>query len=93
MVETQGQKIKEINLVSEEMSFKGVKLTVHKSVQSINSVQFFRSISNNLKTIIFTTQLSNLSNDISSKFKEKYDQLLSHLDIFVLKNRPDNFNI
>ncbi|KAL4121579.1 hypothetical protein QTP88_014066 [Uroleucon formosanum] len=42
--ETQGPKLKEVNLASQEMSFKGVKLSSHKSVQRINSSQFFRNI-------------------------------------------------
>jgi len=86
IVETQGPKLKEANLAYREMSFKGVKLTVNKSVQKINSAQFFRSLSNNLKTRLFTTQSSSSSNVISSKFKEEYDQLLSDLGILVLKN-------
>lgn len=93
MVETQGPKLKEVNLASQEMSFKGVKLTSHKSVQRINSSQFFRSLSNNLKSRLFTTQSSNSSNNVPSKFQEEYDQLLSDLDIFAPKNWPDNFNI
>jgi len=93
MVETPGPKLKEVNLVSQEMSFKGVKLIFHKSVQKINYSQFFRSLSNNLKSRLFTTQSSNSSNNASSKFQEEYDQLLSDLDIFVPKNWPDNFNI
>ncbi|KAL4141586.1 hypothetical protein QTP88_004202 [Uroleucon formosanum] len=76
-----------------EMSFKGVKLSSHKSVQRINSSQSFRSLLNNLKSRLFTTQSSNSSNNVSSKFQEEYDQLLSDLDIFVPKNWPDNFNI
>jgi len=86
MVETQEPKFKEVNLASQEMSFKGVKLTSHKSVQRINSSQFVRSLSNNLKSRLFTTQSSKSSNNVPSKFQEEYDQLLLDLDIFVPKN-------
>jgi len=70
MVEIQGPKLKEVNLAYQDMNFKEVKLTSHKSVQRINSSQFFRSLSNNLKSRLFTTQSSNSSNNVFLNFKK-----------------------
>lgn len=49
MIEIHGPRLTEVILANEEMVFKGIQLHIHKSVQKINSRQFFRSISNNLK--------------------------------------------
>jgi len=93
MIEIHGPKLTEVNLANEEMVFKGIQLHIHKSVQKINSRQFFRSISNNLKTRLFTTQSSHVSNASSNLFKETYDQLLTDLNVFDSNAWPDNFNI
>jgi len=93
MIEIHGPKLTEVNLANEEMVFKGVQLHIHKSVQKINSRQFFRSISNNLKSRLFTTQSSHVSNASSNLFKETYDQLLADLNVFDSNTWPDNFNI
>jgi hypothetical protein len=93
MIETYGPKFTEVNVAHDEMVFKGVQLKVHKCVQKINSRQFFRSLSNNLKNRLLTTQSSHVSNTSSKLFKEEYDQLLSDLNVLTPNNWPDNFNI
>ncbi|KAL4123382.1 hypothetical protein QTP88_015578 [Uroleucon formosanum] len=93
MIEIHGPKLTEVILANEEIVFKGIQLHIHKSVQKINSRQFFRSISNNLKSRLFTTQSSHVSNAFSNLFKETYDQLLADLNVFDSNAWPDNVNI
>ncbi|KAL4121433.1 hypothetical protein QTP88_013947 [Uroleucon formosanum] len=93
MIEIHGPKLTQVILANEEMVFKGIQLHIHKSVQKINSRQFFRSISNNLKSRLFTTQSSHVSNAPSNLFKETYDQLLADLNVFDSNAWLDNVNI
>lgn len=93
MIEIHGPTFTEMNLAYEEMVLKGIQLHIHKSMQKINSRQFFRSLSNSLKKRLFTTQSSHASNTSSNLFKENYDQLLSDLNVFSTKSWLDNFDI
>lgn len=51
-----GQKLEGVDLPSQEMSFKGIKHTVNKSVKKSIPLKFLLVFQNNLKTRLFTTQ-------------------------------------
>jgi len=92
MAENYGPKTKEAIDSCEEQSFKGIPLITNKAIPKINPLQFFRSLSNNLRSRLFTTQSSNVSMQ-GNEFKNIYTQLLSHLDVLDPKNWPDQFDI
>jgi len=72
--------------------FKNVKLATNKSIPKIISSQFFRSLANNLRSRLFTTQASHLSTVNDNQFKEKYIiQLLK--DYLDMKNWPDDCDV
>jgi hypothetical protein len=78
MAENYSPKTKEAIDSCEELLFKGIKLISNKSILKI-ALQFFRSISNNLKNILFTTQSSNVSMQ-GDEFKNINTHLLSDLE-------------
>jgi len=78
MAENYGPRTKEAIDSCEELSFKSISLISNKAIPKINSLQFFRSLSNNVGSRLFTTQSSNVSMQ-GNKFKNIYTQLLSDL--------------
>jgi len=95
MAENHGPKFKEVNdaFAKSDIEFKNVKLATNKSIPKIIPSQFFRSLANNLRSRLFTTQVSHVSSVNDNKFKEKYTQLLKDLDYLDAKNWPDDCDI
>lgn len=60
MAENYGPKLKEVNdtFAKADAVFKNVKLATNKSIPKIIPSQFFRSLANNLRSRLFTTQAS-----------------------------------
>jgi hypothetical protein len=75
MAENYRLKTKEVIDTCEELLFKGISLISNKAIPMINAMQFFRSLSNNLKNRLFTTRSSNVSMQ-GNAFKNIYTQLL-----------------
>jgi len=92
MAENYGPKTNKAIDSCEELSFKGIPLITNKAIPKINPLQFFRSLSNNLRSRLFTTQLSNVFMS-GNQFKNIFTQLLSDLDVLDPKNWPDQFDI
>lgn len=95
MAENHGPKFKEVNDVcaKAEPLFKNVKLSNNKAIPKIISSQFFRSLANNLRSRLFTTQASHVSSVNDNQFKENYTQLLKDLDYLDMKNWPDDCDV
>lgn len=90
MAENHG--FKEVNDIytKAQSMFKNVKLSNNKSIPEIISSQFLRSIANNLRSRLFTTQASHFSSVNKNQYKEKYTQLFKDFDYLDIKNWPDN---
>eukprot|EP00102_Acyrthosiphon_pisum_P010394 XP_008178697.1 PREDICTED: E3 SUMO-protein ligase KIAA1586-like [Acyrthosiphon pisum] len=92
MAEIYGPKTKEAIDSCEKQLFKDIPLITNNAIPKINPLQFFRSLSNNLRSRLFTTQSSNVSMQ-GNEFKNIYTQLLNDLDVLDPKNWPDQFDI
>lgn len=80
-------------LTNAETLFKNVKLANNKVIPKIISSQFFRSLANNLRSRLFTTQASHVSSVNDNQFKENYTQLLQDLNYLDMKNWPDDCDV
>ncbi|KAE9524067.1 hypothetical protein AGLY_015548 [Aphis glycines] len=92
IAENYGPRTKEVIDSCEELSFKSIPLISNKAILKINPLQFFRSLSYNLGSRLFTTQSSNVSMQ-GNELKNIYTQLLSDLDVLGPKNWSDQFDI
>ena len=75
------------NQTGEAMEFKGVHLSVGKS-PIINSGQFIRAVSNNMKERLFTTTANKAQASVTANRKETYDTLINQMAVLD----PDNWD-
>ncbi|KAL4108076.1 hypothetical protein QTP88_018331 [Uroleucon formosanum] len=94
MANKNGEKTKEVNSACEQKEFKGIILEHKHSVVKIEIGQFFRSLSDNLKQRLFTTQSSHVSIlDKTDPYKDLFNNLLIDLPMLYPDNWPDNCGV
>jgi len=94
MANKNGEKTKEVNSACEQKEFKGIILEHKYSVVKIEIGQFFRSLSDNLKQRLFTTQSSHVSIlDKADPYKDLFNNLLIDLTMLSPDNWPDNCDV
>lgn len=61
-------------------------------IQKINSRQFYRSLENNMRSMLFRFQASNIETS-GNTFKNKYEELLKDIEVLGPKSCSDNCDI